>query len=120
MGRNAGLGNRGDIGFTRDGSHAELMLVPVQALLPKPERLSFGDASTVGVNFVIAWYGAVETAQLVAGESVAVFGVSRGVGGAVAQIAHLLGARVFGVDCCQPGPDSPAAAVIDAGRRQGC
>ena len=106
-------GTGGDTGFTRDGSHAELMSVPVEALVRKPERLSFDEASTVGVNFVVAWYGAVETAQLVAGETIAVFGVSGGVGGAVAQIAHTLGAKVIGVDRRQPGPQIPAAAVID-------
>ena len=106
-------GTGGDIGFTRDGSHAELMSVPVEALVRKPERLSFDEASTVGVNFVVAWYGAVETAQLAAGETIAIFGVSGGVGGAVAQIAHALGANVIGVDRRQPGPDTPAAAVID-------
>jgi NADPH:quinone reductase-like Zn-dependent oxidoreductase len=106
-------GTGGDTGFTRDGSHAELMSVPVDALVRKPEQLSFDEASTVGVNFVVAWYGAVETAQLAAGETIAVFGVSGGVGGAVAQIAHALGAKVIGVDRRQPGPRTPAAAVID-------
>ena len=106
-------GTGGDTGFTRDGSHAQLMSVPVEALVRKPERLSFDEASTVGVNFVVAWYGAVETAQLVAGETIAIFGVSGGVGGAVAQIAHALGAKVIGVDRRRPGPETPAAAVVD-------
>jgi NADPH:quinone reductase len=106
-------GTGGDTGFTRDGSHAELMSVPTEALVAKPDRLSFDQASTVGVNFVVAWYGAVETAQLAAGETIAVFGVSGGVGGAVAQIAHALGAKVIGLDRHQPGPDNAARAVID-------
>jgi NADPH:quinone reductase len=106
-------GTGGDTGFTRDGSHAELMSVPVAALVCKPERLSFDEASTVGVNFVVAWYGAVETAQLAAGETIAVFGVSGGVGGAVAQIARTLGAKVIGVDRRKPGTETAAAVVID-------
>jgi NADPH:quinone reductase len=106
-------GTGGDTGFTRDGSHAELMSIPVEALVRKPEALSFDEASTVGVNFVVAWYGAVETAQLVVGETIAVFGVSGGVGGAVAQIAHALGAKVIGVDRRKPGRQTAAAAVID-------
>jgi len=96
-------GTGGDTGFTRDGSHAQLMSVPVEALVRKPERLSFDEASTVGVNFVVAWYGLVETAQLAAG----------GVGGAVAQIARAIGAEVIGVDRRRPGPDTAAAVVID-------
>jgi NADPH:quinone reductase len=106
-------GTGGDTGFTRDGSHAQLMSVPLEALVPKPERLSFDQASTVGVNFVVAWYGAVEAAQLAAGETVAIFGVSGGVGGAVAQIAHAIGAKVIGVDRRRPGPGTPAADIID-------
>lgn len=106
-------GTGGDTGFTRDGSHAELMSVPVEALVRKPERLSFDEASAVGVNFVVGWCGAVETAQLAAGETIAIFGVSGGVGGAVAQIAHTLGAKVIGVDRRPPGPETPAAAVVD-------
>ena len=106
-------GTGGDTGFSRDGSHAELMSVPVDALVVKPERLSFDEASTVGVNFVVAWYGTVETAQLAAGETIAVFGVSGGVGGAVAQIARAQGAKVIGVDRRRPGPDIPATAVVD-------
>jgi NADPH:quinone reductase len=106
-------GTGGDVGFTRDGSHAQLMSVPVAALVRKPERLSFDEAATVGVNFVVAWSGAVEAAQLAAGETIVVFGVSGGVGGAVAQIARTLGATVIGVDRRAPHPDTPAAAVIE-------
>ncbi len=106
-------GTGGDIGFTRDGSHAEFIGVPVDALVRKPERLSYDEASAVGVNFVVAWYGAVEAAQLTSGETIAVFGVSGGVGGAVAQIAHARGATVIGVDRRPPAPQTPAATVID-------
>jgi len=106
-------GTGGDTGFSRDGSHAELMSVPVEALVRKPERLSFDEAATVGVNFVTAWYGLVETARLTAGETVAVFGVSGGVGGAVAQIGHAFGANVIGAGRHPIGADVPAAAAID-------
>src|SRR6204780_810595 len=106
-------GTGGDTGFTRDGAHAELVAVPVEALVRKPELLSFDEASTVGVNFIVGWYGAVETAQLAAGETIAIFGVSGGVGGAVAQIANALGAKVIGLDRHAPGPEKPGAAVIE-------
>lgn len=107
-------GTGGDVGFTRDGSHAELMAVPPDALVRKPETLSFDEASVVGVNFVIGWLGAIEVAHLAAGETIAVFGVSGGVGGAVAQIAHLIGARVIGIDRRKPMDDAPAASIIEA------
>ncbi|MEC4765310.1 zinc-binding alcohol dehydrogenase family protein [Mycobacterium sherrisii] len=106
-------GTGGDVGFTRDGSHAELINVPVAALARKPEALGFDEAAAVGVNFVTAWSGAVETAQLTEGETVAVFGVSGGVGGAVAQLGRALGARVIGVGRRKPDPATPAAGAID-------
>jgi NADPH2:quinone reductase len=106
-------GTGGDIGFTMDGSHAEYVHIPVTALARKPERLSFEEASAVGVNFVVGWLGAVETAHLSEGETIAVFGVSGGVGGAVAQIARAHGARVIGVDRVAPAEDTPAAEIID-------
>lgn len=106
-------GTGGDVGFTCDGSHAELLKVPVDALARKPERLSFDEAATVGVNFVVAWSGTVDTARLTEGETIAVFGVTGGVGGAVAQIARARGARVIGVGRRKPAPDTPAAAAID-------
>lgn len=106
-------GTGGDLGFTRNGSHAQLMSLPVAALVRKPERLSFEEASAVGVNFVVGWLGAVDAAQLAHGESIAIFGVSGGVGGAVAQIAVALGAKVIGVDRRRPAPGTPAAAAID-------
>ena len=43
----------------------------------------------------------------------AIFGVSGGVGGAVAQIARSFGARVLGVDLAPPAPGTPAAEIIE-------
>ncbi|TKK84138.1 zinc-binding alcohol dehydrogenase family protein [Herbidospora galbida] len=91
-------GTGGDLGYTRDGSHAELVVVPVSALIRKPERLTFAEASVLGVNFVVGWLGVVETALLEKGETIAIFGVNGGVGSAVAQIARVRGARVIGID----------------------
>lgn len=105
-------GTGGDLGFTRDGSHAELLAIPVEALVRKPEALSFEEASTVGVNFVVGWLGAVDTAELEKDETIAVFGVSGGVGGAVAQIARARGAQVIGIDRVEPADDTPAASII--------
>jgi NADPH:quinone reductase len=103
----------GDIGITRDGSHAELLAIPAAALTRKPGRLSFEEASAVGVNFVTAWHGVVDAAHLASGENIAVFGVSGGVGGAVAQIARSLGAHVIGIDRNRPAGNTPAASVIE-------
>jgi NADPH:quinone reductase len=106
-------GTGGDIGFTRDGPHAEMLTIPAASLARKPERLSFEEASAVGVNFLTGWIGVVEAAQLAKGETIAVFGVSGGVGGAVAQIAHALGSPVIGADRVHPAEGSPAASIIE-------
>jgi NADPH2:quinone reductase len=108
------FGTGGDIGFTRDGSHAEALLLPIEALVRKPTSLSFEQAASIGVNFVIAWLGAIEYGELQSGETVAIIGVGGGVGGAVAQIAAAQGAIVFGVDRREPPQGAPAARVLSA------
>ncbi|HEY1609147.1 MAG TPA: zinc-binding alcohol dehydrogenase family protein [Paraburkholderia sp.] len=107
-------GTGGDIGFTRDGTHAEFIEIPVAALSRKPATLEHGQAASVGVNFVVAWLGVVDYARIEAGETVVVIGVSGGVGGAVTQIAKSRGARVIGVARQAPQADSPAARLMDA------
>ena len=106
-------GTGGDAGFTVDGSHSERIAIPVSAIACKPEGLTFEEASTIGVDFVVGWQGTVETAGLARGETIAVFGVSGGVGGAVAQIAKMLGACVLGVARTVPADGTPAAEAID-------
>ena len=96
-------GTGGDVGFTRDGTHAELIAVPVDSLRRKPETLSFDQAASVGVNYMAAWCG-IEAAGLKAGETVLLIGAGGGVGGAAAQIARRLGARVIGADRRAPRP----------------
>ena len=104
-------GTGGDVGFTRDGTHAERIAVPVASLRRKPARLGFAEAASVGVNFMAAWCGVVEAAGLAAGETLVIIGSGGGVGGAAAQIAHRLGARVIGVDRRAPLAEAPIRAV---------
>ncbi|MEW6343333.1 MAG: zinc-binding alcohol dehydrogenase family protein [Paraburkholderia sp.] len=106
-------GTGGDIGFTLDGTHSEYIKIPVAALARKPARLSHAQASAIGVNFVVAWLGAVDHAQLAKGETIAVIGASGGVGGAVTQIAKARDCRVIGIDRNAPLLDSPAGRLID-------
>jgi NADPH2:quinone reductase len=91
-------GTGGDIGFTRDGAQAELLLVPTGGVRPKPKNLSFEEAAVVGVNFVTAWIGLVEIARFQSGETVLANGAAGGVGSAVTQIAKWKGGRTIGVD----------------------
>jgi NADPH:quinone reductase len=105
-------GTGGDTGFTRDGTHAEMIAVPVASLRRKPETLSFDQAASVGVNYIAAWCG-LEAAGLRAGETVLLIGAGGGVGGAAAQIARQLGARVIGADRHTPHPDAPILGIAE-------
>ena len=107
-------GTGGDVGFTRDGTHAERILVPVEALSRMPDGLDFVQAACVGVNFLVAWQGLVEAAAVQPGETVLIIGASGGVGGAVAQIAHHRGARVIGADRTAPPADAAIHAIARA------
>ncbi len=101
-------GTGGDLGFTRDGSHAALLRLPVAALARKPANLSFAQAGAVGVNYVTAAIG-LDYAALQPGETILVLGASGGVGGATCAIARQRGATVIAAQRGRPQPDQPAA-----------
>ena len=105
-------GTGGDTGFTRDGTHAELIAVPVESLRRKPKTLNFDQAASVGVNYMAAWCG-LEAAGVKPGETVLLIGAGGGVGGAAAQIAKRLGARLIGADRHPPHPDAPILALAE-------
>ena len=95
-----------------DPKHAEMIAVPVASLRRKPDNLSFDQAASVGVNYMAAWCG-LEAAGLSAGETVLLIGAGGGVGGAAAQIARRLGARVIGADRHAPHPDAPIHNIAE-------
>ncbi|NWN92206.1 zinc-binding alcohol dehydrogenase family protein [Marinobacter adhaerens] len=70
--------------FTRDGCHAQYVVVPANAVAVMPESLSFAQAATFGVPFITAW-DALERSQVQAGTRFLIIGA-----GAVARAAHLL------------------------------
>jgi NADPH:quinone reductase len=105
-------GTGGDTGFTRDGTHSELIAVPVASLRRKPDSLSFDQAASVGVNYLAAWCG-IEAAELTTGETILLIGAGGGVGGAAAQIARRRGARVIGADRHMPHRDAPIHAIAE-------
>lgn len=106
-------GTGGEIGYSIDGSHADLIAVPITSLRRKPKALSLAQAASIGVTYLAAWLGVMEYAQLKSGETLLVIGAGGGVGGAAAQIGKWRGARVLGVDRYPLPPDSAAAHAID-------
>ena len=86
----------GNLGFGRDGSHAEYVVVPATAVLPLPGTLSFPQATSIGVAYTTAWTALVNVARIQSGETALILGTTGAVGSAAARIAHKLGARVIG------------------------
>ncbi len=104
-------GTGGDVGFTRDGTHAESIEVPVASLVRKPDRLSHESAASSGVTFITAWIGVAEYGGLSPGETLVVIGAGGGVGGAAIQIGKYLGARAVAISR-HPLPAGSAAEKV--------
>ncbi len=101
-------GTGGDVGFTRDGSHAEFIAIPADAAIAKPANLTFEEAACAGLNFVTAYEGLVTRAKIKPGETLLVTGAQGGVGSAVLQLGQAFGAKLISVD---RRPLDPAAAA---------
>jgi NADPH2:quinone reductase len=91
------FGSSGDLGIRRDGTHATHLVVETDAIVEKPENLSWEEAAGIGVPFVTAMEGFRRAGMPKKGETVLVMGVNGKVGQAAVQIATWNGARVIGV-----------------------
>jgi NADPH:quinone reductase len=83
----------GELGLTRDGSHAERLVIPAAAAIARPPHLTAEEAAAVGVPFVTAWSALVDLAGVRAGEYALISGAAGAVGSAAAQLAAALGAQ---------------------------
>ncbi len=101
----------GDIGFTRDGSHAEYIAIPGRGARPRPKTLSMVEAASVGTNYITAFLGLIKNAGLKEDETVLVTGAGGGVGSSVIKIAKTKAARVIAVD--RQAPDKAGQSGID-------
>lgn len=88
-------GTGGDVGFTRDGSHAQYIALPETALIAKPDNLSMEAAGSAGVTFVTAWSALVSGAAIRPEDRVLILGAAGGVGSAAVQIARWFGCPVI-------------------------
>ncbi|MET8430909.1 NADP-dependent oxidoreductase [Nocardia sp. NPDC004860] len=99
IGAGAGRFAPGDevIGFSeRRSAQAELVLVDVDNLTPKPKNVPWEVAGALYIAGVTAW-GAVHSVQLEQGESVVISGAAGGVGSFAIQLARRAGATVIGL-----------------------
>ncbi|HEX4125237.1 MAG TPA: zinc-binding alcohol dehydrogenase family protein [Tepidisphaeraceae bacterium] len=100
------------LGITRDGAHAEYVVVPNDGLALKPSSLSMPQAAAIGVPYVTAWSTIIDTAQLQPGETLLIVGARGAVGRAATQIANWKNARVIAADTSSD-PLPGALAVIN-------
>src|SRR6478752_1026131 len=91
------FGSSGDLGIRRDGTHATHLAVEAEAIVEKPDSISWEEAAGIGVPFVTAIEGFRRAGMPKKGETVLVMGVNGKVGQAAVQIASWNGARVIGV-----------------------
>ncbi len=83
------------LGEHRDGTHAELVAVPRQAVHPIPGDLSFEEAAAFPLVFVTAYRMLVTKAALLPGEWVLIWGIGGGVATAALAIVKALGGRAI-------------------------
>lgn len=120
-------GSGGDVGITRNGSHARFLELPVAALRASPANISVQEAGAVGVPFVTAYEGFRRAGMVQKGQTVMVMGANGKVGQAAVQLAAAAGARVLAVQrgagpfagfACQPVDliDATACDVAEVAR----
>ncbi len=104
----------GELGLTRDGAHAETLVIPADAVAPRPSHLSTQGAAAMGTPFLTAWSSLVDLGHVRPGEWVVVSGAAGSVGIASVQIATALGAHPIALVQSSDDPSELAAMGVDA------
>ncbi|PTR39021.1 NADPH:quinone reductase-like Zn-dependent oxidoreductase [Rhodococcus sp. OK611] len=86
-------GSGRELGFTRDGSHAEYVALAATGVSTKPANLSFEQAAACGVPYLTAWE-VLERSRIGAEDAVLIIGMGA-VGAAARAVAAARGARVL-------------------------
>jgi NADPH:quinone reductase len=107
------FGSSGDLGIRRDGTHATHLAIELEAVVDKPNGISWEEAAGIGVPFVTAMEGFRRAGIPKANETVLVMGVNGKVGQAAVQIASWHGARVIGVVRKAEAYEGHANAKVD-------
>jgi NADPH:quinone reductase-like Zn-dependent oxidoreductase len=107
-------GSGGDLGFERDGAHAEFLVVPSEGVAPKPASLTMTEAAAVGTAFLTAYLGLVKVASVRESEWVVVTGANRAVGSSVLQLAQWRRAHTISVERARTHTRPRAAIAADA------
>jgi NADPH:quinone reductase-like Zn-dependent oxidoreductase len=97
VGRDVWGSGGGTLGLTHDGTHAEHVVVPQEAAIDRPAKLSAVEAAAVGVPYVTAWSALVDLGGYSSGQWAIVGGAAGAVGMAAISIAKALGGYAIGV-----------------------
>jgi len=84
------------LSLTRFGGYSDVITVPTNQVVEKPESLSFEQAAAIPVNYLTAYQLLVVMGSLQKGESVLIHNVGGGVGLAALDIAKKIGAVTYG------------------------
>lgn len=83
------------LGGPDNGTHAELIAVPVENVLPKPKRLSWEEAAAFPLAALTAWRALFTKGEVKRGDTVVVLGAGSGVSTFAVSLAAQAGARVL-------------------------
>ncbi len=78
-----------------NGSFSAFTTADARAVVPKPPAFSFGQAATIPIAFLTAYYSLHHLAKLSRGERVLIHAAAGGVGLAAVQLAQHAGAEIF-------------------------
>jgi NADPH:quinone reductase-like Zn-dependent oxidoreductase len=84
------------IAVTRQGGYAEEVCVNRTDTIPLPASMSFAKGAAVPIAYATAWAGLRTYGNVQPGERVLVLAAAGGVGVAATQLAHAVGAEVYG------------------------
>jgi len=99
------------------GAFAEYALMDAREAVAVPERLSWEEAASVPLTFMVVHDMLIAQGRLVAGEWLLVTGISSGVGVAALQTAKALGAKVIGTSGSAEKLERLKAIGLDVGLR---
>ena len=85
----------GVVEANKESTQAELAVVPVAIIAPKPRNVSHVETAAIALGALTAMIALDDTAQVMPGEILLVHGGAGGVGGMGVQIGRHLGARVI-------------------------
>lgn len=83
--------------LTVSGGYAEYTYLDASDLIPVPEGLDPAEASTLILNYIVAYQTLHRSARVKAGDKILIIGASGGVGTALLQLGKLANLRMYGI-----------------------